>query len=295
MNSIKSSSFIFNIKIVLFFAAAVSAANIFPQSSLNPDSLITGVSYKFVLYNDTEVIGKVISADSLYILVSAEQGSYRLKKEDVFFISRELVSSKYQVILSLGGGIGIINAFEDHQYGGYDYKPKFSLQASGLIPLGENKGVRIDFGYTRWKKDEIIEPSYSGNGYFKTGAISKDYYYFKGDFVFGSISPVNKFWIYGIAGFGLHVMKEGAYEYEHNYYDTWGSTYHYYHNSYPGNSVTSAVISIGGAFGYRINKKLGVYADIQLNTLTYPGFYFFFGGGGINYIPIRAGITYTVF
>jgi len=284
---------------VIFFIASVNA---YSQVSLNPDSLKTGVSYKFVLYNETEVIGKVTGTDSVYIHVSDDRGAYRLRKEDVFFISRDLVRSKFNIILSLGGGIGILNAFGENNYGygyGYgnsDYKPKFSLQATGLIPLGDNKGIRLDIGYSRWKRGESIQPYYSGEGYYKYGEQSKDYYYLKGDFVYGSISPVNKFWIYGIAGFGIHVMKDGASFYESSHYNSYDSTYYFNHDEYPSYNRTSAVISLGAAFGYRFSKQLGVYADAQLNTLTYNGFFFlFWGEGGANYIPIRAGITYTIF
>lgn len=288
----------------LFIFAFCVSLNIYSQLSLNPDSVKTGVSYKFVLYNDVEVIGKVTSSDSLYINVLADNGSYRLKKEDVFFISRDLVHNKFRVMLSLGGGVSFLNhgngdyAYYDY-YGysnNYEFKPKYSFQLSGLFPLGENKGIRADFGYSKWKKDAFTYYYNSGyEDYTSYTEQTKEMYYFKGDFVFGLISPVNKFWIYGDAGFGIHFVKDGPYTDTHKYYQNWDSTYHTSTYNSPGQNNTSAVLSIGSALGYRFSKQLGIYVDAQLEIVPYEGSFFFFWGSGQTYIPVRAGITYTIF
>ncbi len=278
---------------IILILNIILSSVLFCQINYSADSLKTGSSYKFILYDDTEIIGKIRSQDSAYYIVTGSEGIYRIKKEDIFLVSRNLVKNKFIAMASLGGGMGFMNS--DHRsYGGKEFKSVFSGQFSLLFPLSENKGIRFDAGYTRWEKEEE-DFSYSENDFTKISARSNDYYYLEGDFVFGLIAPVNKFWIYGCAGLGIHIISENPYNYTYSYYLSYDSTSHTSSYFYPKNNFTSATLSIGGALGYRFTDRLGVYFDAQLNTVSYEGFFLFFWGGGRSYIPIRAGLTYIIY
>ncbi|HJY62841.1 MAG TPA: hypothetical protein VJ455_01690 [Ignavibacteria bacterium] len=268
------------------------SVNIYSQYTLDPDSIKTGVSYKFILYDDTEVIGKVTAQDSLYIKVAGEGGTYRLKKEDIFFISKNLVKNKFHTILSVGGGLSFLSTEDGSNPS--EYKPEYSLQLTSLIPIGENKGIRIDAGYSKWKRDEYTYSYSNNNDYQKYGSRTKESFSLKGDFVYGMIAPENKFWIYGTAGFGMVYLIEGPSYYSSSWYNSYDSTYQYNSHNYEAEKYTSAVLSLGCSFGYRFSKNFGIYADVQYNLLTYRSYFFFFWGGGSGYIPVRAGITYII-
>ena len=270
-----------------------STPHIFSQYTLEQDSIRTGSTYRFVLYNDIEVIGRVTSQDSVYLRIAGADGIYRLKKEDIFIVSKNLKRDYFTTILSLGGGVSFLNSETNH-YGSNDYKGQYAFQLSALFPLGENKGLRADAGYSKWKRDEYVRYETYNNGYYKDGAQTKEYYSLKGEFVYGMISPKDKFWIYGTAGIGIHYLLDGAYDNSSGYYSNYDSAYHEYSYHVKEQGNVSAVLSIGSALGYRFTDKFGIYVDAQFNVVTYYGFFLFFWGAQ-SYIPLRAGITYTIY
>lgn len=258
----------------------INTGCLFSQANINQDSVISGITYKFVLYNDEEIIGKVISHDSVFVHVLSDNGAYNIKKDNIFLITRELIRDKYKVIFSLGGGTAHFSFdFSDAPFTG-----KYSFQLNALLPLNKTQGIRIDAGYTTFNS-KFDNYTYT----YAEGPKTINMYYLKCDYVFGDMEPGQKEWAYGIAGIGLHFWNEP--EYESTYYRSYDSTYHTSH--FPGFSYTNAVFSVGAALGYRITKHFGIYGDIQLNAITFIGYFPFFIGE--VYIPVRAGITYTIF
>jgi len=76
-----------------------STPHIFSQYTLEQDSIRTGSTYRFVLYNDIEVIGRVTSQDSVYLRIAGADGIYRLKKEDIFIVSKNLKRDYFTTII----------------------------------------------------------------------------------------------------------------------------------------------------------------------------------------------------
>lgn len=272
---------------ILFFilSAAFSSNIIYSQQQTEIDSLVTGKKYRITLYDDKEVIGKVARQDSVYAYIITETATVRLKKDDIFSISKNTVPTLIKAMFSLGGGFLLITGGDN--YYTRNTKPGYSIYLTGLIPLNENRAVRLDLGYGRLKKDEYVYASY--NGYNSSeGAQTRDVYSMHVNFLFGDFMTGTKFSIYGLGGAGVVHTKES--DFTSSYYDSYDSVYHY--NTTPGESITSVSFAIGGGFKFSITKRLGFFAEAQYNMSSYEGVFLFFGRG---YFPIRGGFSYSIF
>jgi hypothetical protein len=250
------------------------------QGQTISDSLITGKKYKITLFDDREVIGTVTRQDSVMVYVTAEEGIYTIKKEDIFKYSRNLIPSSFKSMFWAGGGLGILSNQGDYPYS--INNKGFTFQLSAMYPFSETKGVRLDLSYSRWRGTPVEYSSYS---YYTYSERSTVMYYVRADFVFGTFSTSERFKIYGLTGVGANFKDESAYT--TTYYNTYDSTYHTY--SYPKQSYSNILLSLGGGMGYLLTKNIGTYAEIEYNS---AGYFFFFGGG---YFLVKAGITYTIF
>jgi hypothetical protein len=267
--------------IIAFLLFALNSSHAQEYSKL--DSIKIGTKYRIILFDDTEIIGKIISNDSVYVVVSTGTATSRIKKDDIFNISFDLTPSKYKFIFSAGGGISLLSGgfFED----GYrKTSSSFSVQLNSTFVTSGSKGFRIDLGYSRFMR-KINDPymiDYQGGG---IGMFT-----FKTDFIAGDLSPSSVINAYGLIGLGLHIIKEESYSYKYSYYDTLPP----YTYTSPERSSTNVVFSIGGGLAFRFGKHLGVYSEIQYNMVTYGGWFFFYGIGA-GYFPIRAGLTYYLY
>ncbi len=279
-----------NLTSILFLVLLITAASgfnsyIYSQDEVLIDSLITGNKYRITLYNDKEVIGKVVKQDSIYAYIVTETGTVRVRFEDVFSVSKSTIPKLIKAMFTLGGGILL-------QGGNYDgprgsNKPGFSIQVTGLYPFSENKAIRLDISFGRIKKEPQVYAYYElyPSTYSKQNI---EHYSAYADFIFGDFSTASKFSVYGLGGVGIMHIAEGSYDYTYyNYYD---STYSIRSNK--GYNYSHFSLALGGGFRFKINNKLGVFAEAQYNMSTYEGFFFFFGRG---YFPIRAGLTYTFY
>ncbi|MCI0448241.1 MAG: hypothetical protein L0Y79_00450 [Chlorobi bacterium] len=266
-----------------FYASFITilflAVGIYSQSP--SDSIITGKKYKIILFDDREVIGTVTGQDTLMVYVKSADGFYRLKKEDIFAVSRELTPSKFKVMFWAGAGI----SFFGNDYDGYGgNKTGLALQLGAMYPINVTKGIRLDIGYSRWKNDRSEQPQYYPP-YTYFGEQTVQTYFIKVDFVFGSFNPSESFKIYGFAGAGAHFKNESSYS--TTYYSSYDSTY--YTSYYPERNYSNFMFSLGGGAGYNFTKNLGAYTELQYNS---AGYFYFFGGG---FFLAKAGLTYTLF
>lgn len=277
------------ILLALLFSAAASGfiSNIYAQEEVVMDSLVNGNKYRITLYNDKEVIGKVVKQDSIYVYIVTETGTVRVRFEDIFSISKSTIPRLMKAMFTLGGGI----LLQGGNYNGYrdNNSPGFSIQATGLFPFSENKAIRLDLSYGRLKRDNYYYTVYYDPiGGETTQQQNIHVYNAYAQFLFGDFNTKSNFSVYGLAGLGImHINEEG---YSYTTYNSYDSTYYHYTN--PEYNYTNFSIAIGGGLRFRINNRLGAFAEAQYNMTTYEGFFFFFGKG---YFPIRAGLTYTFY
>ena len=263
----------------LLFSANIS----FAQEYSKLDSLKIGAKYKIILFDDTEIIGTVISIDSDYVTINTGVSSKRIRKDDIFNISKDLTPSRYGFMFSAGGGISIMTGgfFNEHYS---DFSTLYSLQMNAVFVESGTRAFRFDLGYSRFKRKQIYEFMSD----FQGGDLGM--FCFKGDFMFGDFKPSSAVNPYGSVGLGIHLLMEDKYSY--NVYNSWDSSYNSYSN--PIYKSIDAVLSVGAGVGFRFNKHLGAYAEIQYNMITYGGGFLFFGFG-TGYFPMRVGITYYLY
>jgi hypothetical protein len=269
----------------IILIAAFSDPFLYSQEQLVIDSLVTGKKYKVTLYNDKEIIGQVVKQDSASALIVTESGTVRVRKEDIFSVSRNTVPKLMKGMLSLGGGLLLMTGEEGHYSS--NTKPGYSFQLTGLMPFSENKAIRLDLAYGRMKKEGYLYPYYY-EYYSSEGEQTRDIYSMHVDFLFGDFKTDTKFNVYGLGGAGLLYVRES--DYTSTYYNYYDSTYQT--STYPGENYTSFSLALGGGLRFKLNNRLGIYAEAQYNMSTYDGYFWFFGRG---YFPIRGGFTYTFY
>lgn len=249
------------------------------------DSLKIGSTYKIILFDDTEIIGKIIQNDSEFVTVNAGLANRKIKKDDIFNISRNLIPSKYRFMFSAGGGI--IFPGGEFPYGNNrHYNPSISFQLNSAFVVSPSKAFRIDVGYSRIKK-KSSEPGYSYSG-GDANLIS-----FRCDFIIGVLKPESFYTAYAIVGLGLHYTFVPAYSVT----STWrNSDTSYITHTYniEQEQKMNFVLAIGGGAGIKLNKNLLIYTEVQYNSVTYNSEFFFFPFAS-GYIPMRIGISYRMF
>ena len=289
MNNFNANKF----AIILISLSIFFVTKIYSQEVLFPDSLISGKTYKFVLYNDTEIIGKVLYADSVKIKVQTGNNDiYVIVRDNLLYYSTTAASSKYLFSISLMGGASLYTG-NDHYYNhGNGMQTGINIDLAGIYYLSDTKGIKFDLGYSFLKanyEENAIPAIYPYYPYiYEGGDVSN--YLFKGNFLLGSFKPASRFIGYGSLGLGFHLssqneISEQYYSYEDSVYRT---------RVYPAESEINAVISFGGGIGYRFSKHLGVHAEIEYNFVTSHDSYFFYYNGR-SYFPMRIGVIYTFY
>lgn len=251
------------------------------------DSIITGNKYRLTLFNDKEVIGRVAKQDSIYVYVVTEEGTVRVRFDDIFSVSKSAIPRVMLAMFTLGGGIYLNGGdYNDYPYND-DNKPGLSTQVTGLFPFGENKAIRVDLGFNRITR-KAYDYYYYSSSYSNYTEQNIDIYNLYAQFVFGNFNTKTNFSVYGLAGVGIMHISEGSYTNTgYNYYDS-----SYYSYTYPGENYTNFSLAIGGGLRFKLYKQLGLFTEAQYHINTYQGFFWFFGRG---YFPVRAGITYMLY
>jgi len=273
-------AFILTLIISAFFF--IPHINVYSQN-INIDSLQTGKKYKVVLFDDREIIGTLKAFDSIYINISDKDGLYRIRKEDIFYISRLLYPSKYNVIIALGGGISFLTGDynNNYYYSGQKSQNGYNLALKVDFPINETKTIGFEASYHRFKHDAFTD--YTTN----YDATFMNFYTFKIDFKIGNFETKNKFFYYAVFGIGMNLTKYS--ERTSIYYNSYDSTYSTQYS--PAYSTTSAVLGLGGGAGYKFNRHCGIYAEMQYNFITSSPFLFW----GSGYFPLKAGLVYMIY
>ena len=271
----------------LFILSTAFTSVSFSQEEVVMDSIITGGKYRITLYTDKEIIGKVTKQDSVYVYMSTDEGTVRIRHEDIFSVSKSTVPRLMAAMFTLGGGILLRGGGNYYNSYNDENKPGYSFQVTGLYPFSENKAIRIDISYSRFNRTTYDYYYY----YTSPPENSKqniDFYNAYAQIIFGDFNTRTNFSVYGIAGVGLMHINEGDYKYTYyNYYDSTYTT-----QARNGYNYTNFSMTIGGGLRFKINNRLGIFTEIQYNMTAYEGFFWFFGGGNF---PIRGGLTYTFF
>lgn len=252
-----------------------------------------GKKYRFVFFDDSEIIGTVVSVEKSNLKIKTESGEIiNVLKENILYTSNDLTPQKYKFSISLLGGASLL-ADDYYRYSYYsstrDNSVGYHGDITGMFYLSDSKAIKIDFGFSRFKRNEAYPLYYNEYPSFYSGG-EITYFSFKPNIVLGAFRPKDKFFIYGSLGVGINYTNEA--ERTERFYSSYDSVYKTYVT--PSRSYVNALIGIGGGLGFRIGKNLGVHAEAEYNMITYDGaFLFFFGGRG--YFPLRIGLTYMLY
>ncbi len=189
-------------------------------------------------------------------------------------------------MFSLAGGI--VAPGGEFPYGNSrEFSPSMSFQLNSAFVVSSNKAFRIDVGYSRINK----KPSY---GVYTYSGGDANLVSFRCDFIIGEIKPASFFTAYALIGAGVHYTFIPSYT--TTYIQTyWGNdSTHTYTYSNDSEQKLNFMFAIGGGAGIKLNKNLSVFTEIQYNSVSYHGEFFFFPFSS-GYIPIRLGLTYHMF
>jgi len=267
----------------IFILSFLYTNHISAQEYSDFDSVKIGYKYKLILFDDTEIIGKLVSLDSVYMIVQTGKTNSKVRKDDILIISKDLIPSKYKFMFSVGGGLSF-PAAEFFGVKGRDYKHSFAFQLNGSYLYKQNKALRLDFGYSRLKRkgwDYGYITSVEGG--------TADLFTAKIDLLVGELRPKYNIFAYALVGLGLHYTNLS--ETVITEYMSYDSTYHTY--KYEENKEFNAVFGLGAGVGYKMTKSLGIYTEIQYTIATNKGSNIFGYDGG--YIPVRFGLTYFLY
>jgi hypothetical protein len=261
--------------IICFLLILASANTSFAQEYSKLDSLKTGSMYKLILFDDTEIIGRIVSSDSEYVKIETGKGVSQIRKDDIFNVSKNLTPSKYKFMFSIGGGLGYpIEEF----FGGRDtwYKHSFALHMSGGYLFKPTKAIRLNLEYLRLK---AIPPGWGVD--ILTEGGDADLYSLRADVLVGELRPKYNIIAYAFVGLGIQYSFVSA----RTTKEYWNSTYHTFYRE--AQKDFYAVFCLGGGVGYRITPVIGVYSEINLAVTTNSNI--------DGYIPVKFGLAYFLF
>ena len=268
----------------------------FPQ---NKDSLQKGSFYSITLVSGKTVKGKVMSADSGYVLLKTKQGLNEIETHNILnskklgqeFYDEYFTENRkpvYRNCISLSIGYISPSEISDISYNYYDYSNVnlnngISVSAAYSGFFSRTIGVRAGLTYSRMsnKDDYIMNYNYFGTGssFRKGGRLSQ--FTIGMDMLTGMLQPEKKINAYGTAGFGLGVANCGVVS---EVYD--GGKYDY-------NPDPQFLFSygIGAGITYRFSEKTAFQTEAYYNHVSLQeGFY-----RDMDQFIIRAGIVFYKF
>lgn len=287
----QNSKFVKPVLIILYSLFSMGFTVLAQDYELNIE---VGKKYKFVFFDDREVVGKVLSIEKDIIRIETSQDEIiSVRKENILYTTNDLTPQKYKFSISLLGGASLL-ADDYYRYGYYtstrDNMVGYHADLTGMFYLSDSKAIKVDFGFSRFNMKNEAYPQYYTEypSYYSGGEVT--YFSFKPNIVLGAFKPKERFFIYGSFGVGINYTNEA--ERTEKYYSSYDSLYRTYVR--PSRSYVNALIGIGGGLGFRIGRNLGIHAEAEYNMITYDGaFLLFFGGRG--YFPLRIGLTYMLY
>ena len=249
-------------------------------------------SYKFVLFDNTEITGKVIDVDSLMVrVITDDKKVYTFPKNNILYFTTDITPSKFKYSFFVLGGINIFtnNNNFDVSYSGTRTVTGPNFNAGAIFYLSDSKAIKIDAGFSYLKNQDYYPVYPYETSYYSSTGGNVSLYSLKVNLMLGSFEPKSSLSYYFSIGAGIHFSHwSERTETESDYWDT---TWHYNTYTYPGNTETNFLLSLGAGLGYRFSKHFGANAEIEYDiTSNQPWFFIFFGSG---YFPLRAGISYT--
>jgi hypothetical protein len=282
------------ILLIILSVITLNTSFLYAQNQTDIHNLVPGRMYKIVLFDDTEIFGKVILADSVNITVEMKnRARIIIPKNNILYYSTDLTPSKYNYSLFLLGGVSLFTQDNDYNtYGnGTTVGPNFNL--GFIYYLSSTKALKIDAGYTYYKAKYDVNYYYPDPYYQTTySGGNASLYSVKGSIMFGRYEPSERIILSASLGLGFHysAQQRVTQSYWTRYYPdtTWKQA------SYvtPARNDLNAIISVGGSVGYRFSKNFGVIAEGEFDLVT--GRYAFIFFGNRNYFPLRAGIFYIL-
>ncbi|MGA2668069.1 MAG: hypothetical protein ABSF32_04025 [Ignavibacteria bacterium] len=266
---------------------------VFSQNQTNVANILSGKTYKIVLFDDTEIFGKVISVDSANITVETQnRAKVIVPRNNILYYTTDLTPSKYNCLLSLLGGVSLFS--KDNDYNTYNngstVGPNFDL---GFIYfLSGTKAVQIDAAYTYYKAKYDFYNNYNTDPHYQEtfSGGNASLFSFKGSIMFGRFEPAERIILCASLGLGIHYTAQQQVTESYWYQPYPDTTWKQGAYITPAHNDLNALISIGGSMGYRFSKKLGVKVEMEYDIVT--GGYAFFFLGGRNYFALRGGIFY---
>lgn len=254
--------------------------------------IVIGRSYMFALFDETQIMGKVIGIDSTRLQVRTEDDLETIVPiASIVYYSKDLVPNKYFFSASFMGGVSLLSGgfFPFEGISGGITAPNFNLGMMWFF--SSSKGLKLDAGYTYVKSDNTLIEAHNDSYLRETmegGDVS--IYSIKGNFLLGRFRPAERIILFVSMGIGVHITKQQAITIHYDYKMFPDSAWMHSTNYYEPTTDVNAIISVGGAAGYRITKNFGVRVEIEYNFITNG----IFLGGNHNYFPLRAGLFYIL-
>lgn len=277
----KHVKFLLILALLLFQSGVVLS-----QRQTDITKLESGKNYKIVLFDGSEIIGKFVKTDSIYIKIELANKSIDLiPANDINYFTANLAPEKYKFSVSLTGGASFLSFEYNPFYEKNISKAFMNLNLSGVMFFSDSKAIKIDAGYTYVKADNNLSgtnlaPFYSSIDGGNVSIISV-----KGCFIIGRMKPDEKFIFYAALGFGVNfAARDEITIIPNDSAITVGPGY------IMGTLWINPLISLGGTVGYRFSKNFGALAEIEYNMLLGSGESMFTGKR--NYFPLRAGLFY---
>lgn len=263
----------------------------FPQ---NADSIQRGSLYSITLVSGKTVQGKVMSADSVYVLLKTNLGLDEIERKNIltakklgqkgyseYFTTYKKPSYRKYISYSIGYiSPSVINDNYEYSYGSANpenLNNGFSITAAYSGFFSRGFGVRAALSYTGISnKDDSIYYYYGSSTFRKGGSMSQ--YVIGMDMLAGMFHPEKKLNLYAAAGFGIGIANCGEVTETYAY----GGEYNF-------NPEPQFLFSygIGGGITYRISEKTGVQTELYYNHISLQeGFY-----RDMNQFVIKAGIV----
>jgi hypothetical protein len=278
--------------LLIFIFSLVNAVSLYSQSQVDIDSLVQGKTYRIILFDDREIIGQVISLDSLYLKLSENSNIYKIRKDDIFKVSKSNMRTVHTLIIDAYGGYTVAAGEQNSYYRDNSVQIKgFNSGVEAILPLRDFRGVRLSFDYTGMKIPELSYESHYGyegyeyNEFNKEDEASIRFISFRADYLLGDFRTDSRFIYFFSAGAGVNFYHKAAYNSYYYRNDTLMSAY-----SYPEKNSTNIIFAIGLFGGYKISSRFGVHGQIEYNIIASEDI---FGHYNSGHFPFKLGVFYA--